>query len=127
MRHKLVCILKLSASANKTITLIMAQPTQTRSTYADVDRVIHEPARLILLTTLFVLKKADFVRLATRTGLSGGNLSSHLTRLENAEYVTISKSFVNNRPHTLVELTTRGRTALWHYRGVMASILGLGE
>ena len=74
-----------------------------------LDRLIHEPARLAILTVLSSVKSADFVFLQRTTGLTKGNLSSHLGKLEEAGLVTIVKTFVRKRPNTSVELTGEGR------------------
>lgn len=73
-----------------------------------LDRLIHEPGRLAILTVLSSCKSADFVFLQRVTGLTKGNLSSHLTRLEEAGLVAIEKRFVLKRPNTNVALTTLG-------------------
>jgi DNA-binding MarR family transcriptional regulator len=74
-----------------------------------LDRLIHEPARLAILTVLSSVKSADFVFLQRTTGLTKGNLSSHLTKLEEAGLVRIEKRFVMKKPNTNVELTADGR------------------
>jgi DNA-binding MarR family transcriptional regulator len=74
-----------------------------------LDRLIHEPARLAIMTVLSSVKAADFVFLQRMTGLTKGNLSSHLTKLEDAGLVTIEKRFVNKKPNTNVALTPVGR------------------
>lgn len=74
-----------------------------------LDRLIHEPARLAILTVLSSVRDADFVFLQRTTGLTQGNLSSHLTKLEEAGLVTIEKSFVGKRPNTNVALTPVGK------------------
>ncbi|MEO6715239.1 MAG: transcriptional regulator [Mycobacteriales bacterium] len=74
-----------------------------------LDRLIHEPARLALLTVLSSVQSADFVFLARTTGLTKGNLSSHLTKLEDAGLVDIEKRFVMKKPNTNVALTPKGR------------------
>jgi DNA-binding MarR family transcriptional regulator len=74
-----------------------------------VDRLIHEPGRLAILTVLSSVKDADFVFLQRTTGLTKGNLSSHLTKLEDAGLVTIEKRFVRRKPNTNVALTALGR------------------
>ena len=74
-----------------------------------LDRLIHEPARLAILTVLSSVRAADFVFLQRTTGLTQGNLSSHLTKLEDAGLVSIEKSFVGKKPNTRVALTTQGR------------------
>lgn len=75
----------------------------------DLDRVVHEPARLAILTVLSACDAADFTFLQRVTGLTNGNLSAHLTRLEAARLVAISKKFVGKRPQTMVSLTRFGR------------------
>ena len=74
-----------------------------------LDRLIHEPARLAIMTVLSSVKAADFVFLQRTTGLSKGNLSSHLTKLEEAGLLKIEKRFVNKKPNTNVELTPVGK------------------
>lgn len=74
----------------------------------ELDRTIHEPARLAILTVLSACASADFVYLQRATGLTKGNLSSHLTKLEAAGLVEIEKRFVERRPNTLVRLTEAG-------------------
>ena len=79
---------------------------------AELDRLVHEPARLAILTALSVAKSADFLYLQRLTGLTKGNLSSHLAKLESAELVEIEKEFVGKTPHTTVSLTKTGRAAI---------------
>jgi DNA-binding transcriptional ArsR family regulator len=74
-----------------------------------LDRLIHEPARLAIMTVLSSVKSADFVFLQRTTGLTKGNLSSHLSKLEEAGLVTIEKRFVLKMPNTNVELTREGK------------------
>ena len=83
---------------------------------ADVDRVIHEPARLVIVSLLYTLKEADFVFLQRESHLTKGNLSSHLVRLEQSGYVKIEKTFRGKVPLTLCSLTRSGRTAFETYR-----------
>lgn len=84
---------------------------------AELDRRVHEPARLAILTALAACKSADFLFLQRLTGLSGGNLSSHLSRLEGAGLVDIRKRFVGRKPNTQVQITAKGRLALdGHWR-----------
>jgi len=82
----------------------------------DLDRIIHEPARLMIVSLLYVSKEADFVYLLRETDLTKGNLSSHLVRLEEAAYVRIEKTFRGKLPLTLCSLTDAGRTAFESYR-----------
>jgi DNA-binding transcriptional ArsR family regulator len=74
-----------------------------------LDRLIHEPGRLAILTVLSSVKDGDFVFLQRTTGLTKGNLSSHLTKLEEAGLVAIQKRFVGKKPNTNVALTAVGR------------------
>lgn len=80
-----------------------------------LDRLIHEPGRLAVLTVLSSVRDADFLFLQRATGLSKGNLSSHLTKLEGAELVTIEKRFIGRKPNTNVALTPAGRERLAHH------------
>jgi DNA-binding transcriptional ArsR family regulator len=73
-----------------------------------VDRLVHEPARLAILTLLSSVENADFVFLQRTTGLTKGNLSSHLSKLEEGGLVTIEKRFVGKKPNTTVALTREG-------------------
>lgn len=94
----------------------------------DVDRLIHEPARFMIMAYLFVVESADFLFLMNQTGLTRGNLSSHLSKLEEAGYVVIEKEFVNKMPHTLLQLSDAGRTAFSEYRQKMKQVFeGLPE
>jgi DNA-binding transcriptional ArsR family regulator len=79
---------------------------------AELDRLIHEPARLAILTALSACASADFLFLQRLTGLTKGNLSSHLSKLEGANLVQIDKQFVGKMPNTSVRLTRTGRTAI---------------
>jgi DNA-binding transcriptional ArsR family regulator len=74
-----------------------------------LDRLIHEPGRLAILTVLSSVRDADFVFLQRTTGLTKGNLSSHLTKLEDAGLVEIVKRFILRKPNTNVALTALGR------------------
>jgi DNA-binding MarR family transcriptional regulator len=83
---------------------------------ADVNRVIHEPARLIIVTILYTAARADFLFLLRETGLTKGNLGSHLARLEDAGYVNIEKTYRGKIPQTICSLTEDGRSAFREYR-----------
>jgi DNA-binding MarR family transcriptional regulator len=91
---------------------------------ADLDRVIHAPARLMVMTYLFVVESADFIFLMNLTGLTWGNLSSHLSTLEEAQYVEIEKTFRGKRSHTMIKLTELGRESFRKYKEVMEGVLG---
>jgi DNA-binding MarR family transcriptional regulator len=77
-----------------------------------LDRLIHEPGRLAILTVLSSVRDADFVFLQRTTGLTKGNLSSHLAKLEDAGLVTIEKRFIRKKPNTNVTLTAAGRRGI---------------
>lgn len=87
-----------------------------------IDRVIHEPARLMITAYLFVVESVDFLFLQRQTRLTWGNLSSHLSKLEKAGYVAIEKEFLGKKPHTVLRLTTEGRTAFQEYRQSMQQV-----
>jgi len=89
----------------------------------DVDRLIHEPARFMVLALLYVVESADFTFLMNQTGLTWGNLSSHLSKLEEAGYVEIQKEFKGKKPHTMLHLTEEGRAAFRGYRQSMKQVL----
>jgi DNA-binding MarR family transcriptional regulator len=91
--------------------------------FEEIDRIIHEPARLNIMLYLYVVEKADFVYLVHKTGLTKGNLSVHLQKLEQNGYVEILKEFVNRIPHTLVRLTQRGRTSFEQYKENILKVL----
>jgi DNA-binding transcriptional ArsR family regulator len=82
---------------------------------ASFDRLVHEPARLAILAALSACDKADFVFLRNLTGLTKGNLSSHLVKLEQGRLVTIEKTFEGKQPITYVALTKEGRDVLKAY------------
>ncbi len=89
---------------------------EERHPLADLDRIVHSPARLMIVTSLYTLESADFIFLMNLTELTWGNLSSHLSVLEEAGYVAIEKKFVGKRGTTMVSLTPAGRTAFQEYR-----------
>jgi len=91
---------------------------------AEIDRLIHEPARLMIMAYLYVVESADFLFLMHQTGLTPGNLSSHTSKLEAAGYVEIVKEFVDKKPHTMLRLTDAGRGAFQEYRESMMQVLG---
>jgi DNA-binding transcriptional ArsR family regulator len=82
---------------------------------ADIDRMIHEPARLMILSLLYVVESGDFTFLMRQTGLTWGNLSSHMSKLEAAGYIEVEKEFVGKKPRTMLRLTEEGRAAFREY------------
>ena len=90
---------------------------------ADLDRVIHSPARLMMMTYLYVVESVDFIFLMRLTGLTWGNLSSHLSTLEENGYVNIEKQFIQKKSHTMVNLTDKGRQAFREYKQLLLQVL----
>jgi DNA-binding MarR family transcriptional regulator len=89
----------------------------------DLDRLVHEPVRLKILAILTQLESADFVYLVSRLKLTMGNLSAHVSKLEKAGYIEVMKDFKDNRPHTMLSLTKRGKKAFNSYREDMLELL----
>ncbi len=81
-----------------------------------IDRLIHEPSRMMIMAILYAGGQADFLYLLRETGLTKGNLSAHLTRLEQGGYVQIEKAFRGKIPQTLLSLTPQGKSAFEAYR-----------
>lgn len=86
---------------------------------SSLDRVIHEPARLMIMTILYAVEEADFVYLQRECGLTQGNLSSHLAKLEQAGYMTMTKTFKGKYPLTICRLTRTGRQAFASYSATL--------
>ena len=106
----------------------MAEETKTPNPLADnpvsgLDQLIHTPARLNIVTNLYVLENADFIFLRNLTGLTWGNLSAHLSKLEEAGYVEIEKTIVNKKTHSIAALTEAGRIAFDEYKQKMMEVL----
>jgi DNA-binding transcriptional ArsR family regulator len=92
-----------------------------------LDRLIHEPGRLAILTVLSSVTDADFVFLQRTTGLTKGNLSSHLTKLEEAGLVEIEKRFVRKKPNTNVALTAVGKDRIARHWDQLERLKRLSE
>lgn len=90
---------------------------------AEVDRLVHEPSRLMILMVLYTVETADFTFLINATELTDGNLSSHLNKLEAAGYVEIEKGYAGKKPRTLLRLTQMGRQAVEKYHSTMRQAL----
>ena len=89
----------------------------------EIEKLIHEPARLMIMATLHFAESADFLFVERQTGLTRGNLSSHMSRLEAAGYIQVEKKFVDKIPRTMLRLTEEGRSALLAYTGRMQQVL----
>jgi DNA-binding transcriptional ArsR family regulator len=101
----------------------MPKPDGGYTELADLDRWIHEPARLAIVATLAGCESADFVFLLNATGLNKGNLSAHAIKLDQAGYIEIRKEFIGRTPHTLYRLTDKGRKALKQYRSQIRKLM----
>ena len=103
-------------AANKDISI-------TPEPIANIDRLIHEPSRLTIMAHLYVVESADFLFLIRQTGMTWGNLSVHVSKLEAAGYLNVRKEFLGKKPHTIVSLTNSGRVAFDSYRESMKQVL----
>jgi len=101
----------------------VSQPGSELHPLADIDQVIHVSARLMVLTYLYVVENADYVFLMRMTGLTWGNLSTHMTRLEESGYIKMLKEFKGKKPHTKIQLTEQGRAAFRKYKKSMQQVL----
>ena len=90
---------------------------------SDLDRVIHEPARLLIVALLAGVKEADFLWVQRESALTKGNLSSHLAKLEESGYVEVEKTYRGRIPLTLLRLTRQGRAAFEAYKRNMNGLL----
>jgi DNA-binding MarR family transcriptional regulator len=102
----------------------MDAPEPNLSSLADLDRLVHEPARLLVMASLYVVESADYTFLMRQAGLTWGNLSAHLSKLEEAGYIQVEKSFRGKRPYTLVRLSDSGRAGFRNYVVQMKAVLG---
>ncbi|MFC1921230.1 winged helix-turn-helix domain-containing protein [Chloroflexota bacterium] len=94
-----------------------------RKSAIDIDRLVHEPSRFMIMAHLYVVENADFLFLIRQTGFTWGNLSAHLSKLEEAGYINIIKEFLDKKPHTVLSLTSKGRIAFEQYRMNMRQVL----
>ncbi len=99
-------------------------PPEALQLLLEVDRLVHEPARLAILTVLSAAEEVQFTFLEQVLGLTRGNLSSHVSKLEEAGYLTVTKTFEVRTPVTRYRITPRGKRALEEYRGQMLRSLG---
>lgn len=89
----------------------------------EIDKLIHEPARLLIMAHLYIVESADFTYLMRQTDLTWGNLSSHMSKLEGPGYIEVIKEFKGKRPNTMLKLTDLGRQAFREYRQQMLQVL----
>ena len=83
---------------------------------SDVNRLVHEPSRSVILAILCAIDSADFLYLQRETGLTKGNLTVHLSKLAQAGYINIEKTYRGSVPQTLCQITRSGRQAFQAYR-----------
>jgi len=95
---------------------------EDRDSPLEIDKIIHEPARLQIMTQLYVVDEADFIYIMRQTGFTWGNLSSHMTKLEDAGYIEVKKEFQEKKPHTILSITSSGRTAFENYRKMLDKV-----
>jgi DNA-binding MarR family transcriptional regulator len=88
-----------------------------------IDETIHQRTRLAIMASLSAVESLDFNELKAELGLTDGNLSTHLSALERAGYVKLTKSFRGKKPHTSVRQTAKGRKAMENYIQLLQGIL----
>lgn len=93
------------------------------SPIAGLDQIIHAPARLRILMMLYVVESLDYVFLKNQTGMSWGNLATHLNKLEDADYISVKKGYQGKKPQSQIQLTPQGRTAFRDYKNTLQQIL----
>jgi DNA-binding MarR family transcriptional regulator len=99
----------------------------SRVTPDDIDPVIHERARLAIVSTLAVAAEMSFNDLKQELSLTDGNLSVHARTLEEAGYLEIEKTFRGRKPHTTMHLTPKGRKAFQRYLATLQRIVAQGR
>jgi len=89
----------------------------------NINRLIHEPTRLMIMAQLYVVESADFLFLQHQLQMTPGNLSAHLSKLEQAGYVEIVKEFIGKKPHTALKVTKKGYNAFKEYQQNLKEVL----
>jgi DNA-binding MarR family transcriptional regulator len=103
--------------------MVKSNPKEVLSVIDQIDPTLHSPARLMIMAILSAVHRADFTFILKQSGLTRGNLSTHLTKLEDAGYVTITKEFVDKVPRTLICLSDEGKKAIARYRNNMRIVI----
>ena len=98
-------------------------PDSQKGQLWEIDHLIHAPARLQILMILYVVESLDYVFLRNQTELSWGNLATHLGKLEEAGYIEINKGYQGKKPHSMIQLTPRGRSAFRAYKNKFQQLL----
>jgi DNA-binding MarR family transcriptional regulator len=102
----------------------MGKPAGSAAILTGLDRLVNEPARMAVMSLLYVVESADFIFLMNQTNLTWGNLSAHLAKLEQAGYIEMIKTFKAKRPNTVLRLTGTGREAFREYALRMKEVFG---
>jgi len=97
--------------------------SSVQKSIAGIDKLIHEPSRLTIMAHLYLIESADFLFLIQQTGMTWGNLSVQISKLEVAGYLEVNKEFLGKKPHTVISLTQKGRVAFDEYRKTMDATL----
>lgn len=90
---------------------------------AEIDRMVHEPARLMVMASLYVVESADYTYLMRQADITWGNLSAHVSKLEEAGYIEIEKTYQGKRPYTLLRMSPQGREAFKKYVKKMKNVM----
>ena len=93
------------------------------SSLAEIDRLVHEPARLMVMASLYVVESADYTYLMRQADITWGNLSAHISKLEEAGYIEIEKTYRGKRPYTLLRMSPQGRKVFREYVRRMKGII----
>ena len=88
-----------------------------------IDKTIHEPARLFLMSILYNTEEVDFLFLLNETQLSKGNIATHTRKLEDEGYLTVKKEFVGKKTHSIYTITENGKKILEAYTNALKKIL----
>lgn len=103
--------------------MVNQEKPPTNPNTANLDPLIHAPARLNIMMLLYVVESLDYVFLKNQTGLSWGNLATHLGKLDDAGYIEIKKGYQGKKPHSMIQLTAPGRSAFQAYKKAFQQLL----
>jgi len=95
--------------------------------YNEIDDIIHARIRLAIMTILLTRGKTDFATLKKQTKTSDGNLSTHLRKLEDADYIVVEKSFIDRKPITIYWVSDYGKKAYANYIATIERLVSSKE